>query len=204
MTAAVETKVCNDCRKEKAVTDFDKRTDRDNRPSPYCKPCRKLRQNAHNGLPDARAKNIQRGTIYHQAHRLRLAAACKQWRDKIRDLYGVSYNTLHKRQSVQHRLRQNIRKRLYGSLIGGLRTPDLLGCSLDELKAHLESRFSDGMSWDNYGAWEIDHIRPLSAFDLTDLAQLRGACHFLNLQPLWKADNRRKAAKDVVSAASED
>ena len=68
-----------------------------------------------------------------------------------------------------------------------------LGCSLEQLKTHLESRFSPGMTWDNHGEWHIDHIRPLSKFDLTDRKQLKEACHYSNLQPLWRHDNLSKS-----------
>jgi hypothetical protein len=49
------------------------------------------------------------------------------------------------------------------------------------------------MSWDNYGEWQIDHIKPLSKFDLTDRQQLHEACNFNNLQPLWAEDNLAKS-----------
>ena len=70
----------------------------------------------------------------------------------------------------------------------------LLGCSVADLKAKLESMWTVGMTWDNYGEWHIDHIKPLSAFDLLDPLQLPEACHFTNLQPLWKTDNLRKGS----------
>jgi len=69
----------------------------------------------------------------------------------------------------------------------------MIGCSLSFLKQYLESRFTMGMSWDNYGKWEIDHIIPLSSFNLLDKGQLRSASHYSNLQPLWKHDNRKKS-----------
>jgi hypothetical protein len=62
--------------------------------------------------------------------------------------------------------------------------------------AHLESKFLPGMTWENRGVkpgqWSIDHIKPLSAFNLTDRMQLLEACHYTNLQPLWHSDNVRK------------
>lgn len=71
-----------------------------------------------------------------------------------------------------------------------------LGCSIDELKVYLEFQFQDGMSWENYGEWEIDHIVPLFKFDLTNSEQVKKACNFSNLQPLWKKDHYKKSQKD--------
>lgn len=69
-----------------------------------------------------------------------------------------------------------------------------MGCNIQELLSHLESQFSEGMSWDNYGEWELDHVNPLSLFDLTDPVQFKEAANFKNLQPLWKVDNQKKGA----------
>lgn len=73
------------------------------------------------------------------------------------------------------------------------RTLEILGCGWNELKAHMEERFTEGMSWDNYGSWHVDHIIPLSS--ATSEAELVRLCHFTNLQPLWAADNIRKGAR---------
>ena len=73
----------------------------------------------------------------------------------------------------------------------------LLGCSPEELKIHLQSLFLPGMSWENRSEWHIDHIKPCASFDLTDPEQQRCCFHYSNLQPLWKADNQRKAAKII-------
>jgi hypothetical protein len=72
-----------------------------------------------------------------------------------------------------------------------------LGCSLMSAKAHIESQFKPGMTWENHGQWEVDHIHPLDAFDLTDQNILMQASHYTNLQPLWKRDNRAKSNKII-------
>lgn len=71
-------------------------------------------------------------------------------------------------------------------------TTELLGCSVDDARAHLEARFKDGMSWGNHGDWHIDHIRPCASFDLTDPEQQKECFHYTNLQPLWAKENMKK------------
>lgn len=70
-----------------------------------------------------------------------------------------------------------------------------LGCSIEKFKVYLESKFKPGMTWDNYGEWHIDHIKPLVLFDLTNVDQLKQACHYTNMQPLWAKENWSKGAK---------
>ena len=75
------------------------------------------------------------------------------------------------------------------------RTKQILGYNHIDLKKRIESQFSDGMSWDNYGNWHIDHIKPLAAFDLTDPVQVAKAFHYKNLRPLHWRQNISKGAK---------
>lgn len=69
-----------------------------------------------------------------------------------------------------------------------------------QFRQHMESLFQPGMSWENYGknGWHIDHIMPVSSFDLTNLQEVKRASHFSNLQPLWAADNQRKSNKIIT------
>jgi hypothetical protein len=64
---------------------------------------------------------------------------------------------------------------------------ELIGCSISNLKQHLESQFLPEMSWDNHGViWEIDHIKACASFDLTDIEQQKECFYYTNLQPLFK------------------
>ena len=76
-------------------------------------------------------------------------------------------------------------------------TFNLVGCTVEKLKYHLERQFKDGMTWFNYGVfgWHIDHIIPCSKFDLSKLEEQKKCFHFTNLQPLWAADNIKKSNK---------
>lgn len=107
----------------------------------------------------------------------------------------------HKRNSdpvflVADRLRRRINYAVSASGASKAgRLVDVSGCSVRELVAHIESQFTDGMSWENKGKWQIDHIIPCSAFDLTDTEQQKIAFHYLNLRPVWSSVNQRKGAK---------
>lgn len=80
---------------------------------------------------------------------------------------------------------------------GGAKTWEILGYNLDNLKTWLESLFSDGMTWGNYGKWHIDHIIPVSffVFESADDVEFKMCWRLENLQPLWAADNYRKHDK---------
>ena len=74
-------------------------------------------------------------------------------------------------------------------------TVKLLGCSIKNFKKHMELQFKNGMTWENYGKWHIDHIKPCSLFDLTKPEDQRKCFHYTNLQPLWAKDNIVKGNK---------
>jgi hypothetical protein len=111
------------------------------------------------------------------------------------------YERKRRATNLNARISCNLRTRLYCAVRNNQKTGSAvkdLGCTITELKCHLESQFQPGMSWENWGhgkdKWHIDHILPLSKFDLTDRAQFLRACHYKNLQPLWADDNIRKGA----------
>lgn len=71
-------------------------------------------------------------------------------------------------------------------------TFEIIGCTPEELRKHLESKFRDGMTWENYGSyWEVDHIVPLAS--AKNVAELFNLSHWTNLQPLTCSENRAKA-----------
>jgi len=91
-------------------------------------------------------------------------------------------------------LRKNLRIKLYHAINRNQKVGSAvkdLGCTVDGLTSYLESKFQPKMTWDNWGinGWHINHIKPLSSFDLTDRLQFLEACHYTNLQPLWAIDN---------------
>ena len=102
------------------------------------------------------------------------------------------------RYAVALGLRTRIRVALKRSgAVKSAKTTELIGCSIPELRAHLESQFQPGMSWENWGAsgWHVDHKKPCAKFDLTKPEEQRECFHWYNLQPLWAVDNLRKGAQ---------
>lgn len=111
----------------------------------------------------------------------------------------IDYNT-----NTQYKLQQTLRNRLRSALKGDLKAGSAvkdLGCTISELKLYLESKFQEGMTWNNWSqdGWHIDHIKPISSFDLTDRKQLLEACHYTNLQPLWAKDNLSKGDTPIYA-----
>jgi hypothetical protein len=107
---------------------------------------------------------------------------------------------IRRKTDSQYAVTCRLRVRLANAVrcIGGYksaRTHELIGCTISELMAHLESKFLPGMTWENRSEWHIDHITPCKAFDLTDPEQQKLCFHWTNLQPLWKSDNMSKGAK---------
>ena len=124
-----------------------------------------------------REKNLERKRRYQKLYCLGGLTV----RQRIRTAISTNINTRLRKFQIQKK----------NSSLG------YLGCDMQWLEAWLEIQFQHGMSWKNWGkkGWEMDHVRPCAAFDLTDPVQLKHCFHWTNLQPLWSAENRRKSGK---------
>lgn len=132
----------------------------------------------------------------------RWQAEHKQERLEYLRKYRKNRESIDPSFKLASRLRSRIRAALKGNFKVGSAVRQL-GCSIEFLKSHLESKFFPGMSWDNWGygddKWNIDHILPLSGFNLLDPIQFKQAVHYTNLQPLWQVDNIKKGGINRVS-----
>jgi hypothetical protein len=110
----------------------------------------------------------------------------------------------HPIRSIAYRLSGTVRSAIKRQSVSKTdRTVDLIGCTVPEFMAHIAKQFQPGMSWDNWAldCWHLDHIRPISSFDLRDRDQQRVCFHYTNYQPLWARDNISKGAKDPITYA---
>ena len=148
----------------------------------------KYRNNLGDGLS-------QKQKLWRDQHKNKIAAYKKSPKYRL-------YLKKHKKDRTKNdpvfamSMRARRRIRMAIKRIGGNKkspAQDMLGCSWDEFKRHLELKFVNGMSWDNRSLWHIDHIIPLaSAKSIEEVVKL---CHYTNLQPLWAKDNLNKGAK---------
>jgi hypothetical protein len=96
---------------------------------------------------------------------------------------------------INFKLTRILRGRIYSALKGytqSLRTIDLIGCTIKQLKKHLRKQFKPGMTWKNHGKWHVDHIKPCASFDLSKPEEQSQCFHYTNLQPLWALENISK------------
>lgn len=116
----------------------------------------------------------------------------KQQKNRIRD-YKKEYSVL--RKSVLRTFKYKLRNRIYvafkyRNMEINISTSKLLGCTFEEAKIHIESQFKEGMTWDNYGEWHIDHIIPFGSVKTKE--EMISLCFYKNLQPLWAHENYKK------------
>lgn len=159
---------------------------------------------------------IQR-KIHYKLNRNRLIQKAKEWYQKHieeRMNYNKKYNNLNKdkrnkklyvkRQTdIIFKLTCNLRKRIYAALVRNIKsahTIELIGCSVEFLKQHLEKQFKKGMNWKNYGrnGWVVDHIIPCASFNLSKSSEQKKCFNYTNLQPLWDKDNCSKRDKIIT------
>jgi hypothetical protein len=152
--------------------------------------------------PEQRECYNQRNKEYQRRRRLQMTEQERKEEAEKRAPYILEYVNARRGADPSFKLRMNLRHRIWSALQANEAsksnsTMELAGCTVAQLRQHLEARFTDGMSWENYGkhGWHIDHIRPCASFDLTDPEQQRQCFHYTNLQPLWAADNIRKGGK---------
>ena len=106
--------------------------------------------------------------------------------------------------NVNWKILNTLRCRLYNVLKRqdtkkNISTMDLTGCELPFLKEYIEAKFTEGMSWENHGAWHLDHVRPCCSFDLTQEEEQKKCFHYTNLQPLSAQENLSKGGKYEAS-----
>ncbi len=199
-------KVCTKCKISKDLIEFGKNSHSKDKLSYYCKLCR----NTANKLWLSQGNNRQLASKLSAEWYFKTKEKRKQ---QIRK-YLRKPETKIRRNLYMKKLRKNPIFRMHASISSHMneslrcayRNKDrrswetLVGYTKEDLKIHLESLFKDGMSWDNYGKWHIDHIRPVASFNITsaECEDFKKCWALENLQPLWAEENFKKNKKWTV------
>ena len=134
-----------------------------------------------------------RAKAWRRANRASVAASNKAWRKANPERHKKILKRAHSQPIAK--LTKNLRRRLRDFVKSAERkesTQQMVDCSWNELRQHIERQFKPGMSWANYGEWHIDHIVPCAYFDLTKAEERRRCFHFSNLRPLDGLVNCRR------------
>lgn len=188
-------KKCNICLLYKGALEFNKSSQHKSGFRNYCKDCQKEMNRKYVEKMGEEIK--KRKKIWNETN----SEKRKKYRKKTYEKHGkrISKEKYYKIKSdPTNYLKILMRRRIRGilqskNLKKRLPCESIVGCSYSELKIYLESKFVNGMSWENQGLWHIDHIIPLSSAQ--NEQETYKLCHFTNLQPLWAKDNLKKSNK---------
>jgi hypothetical protein len=207
-------KKCGLCRIEKELEDFYREPNGAQGVRGRCKACDSKRNKKYRAEHAERLKEYDRGKYenrrgyyllhsknYYAANAEQISQKLRVWRQSPD---GRAFKKLYRQSELakpKYRFHQRVRLGIYNAfrrhrISKRYPTFPLLGYSKQELFRHMERQFLAGMNWENYGSkWHIDHIRPLSSFDLSDEKQIIQAYALHNLRPLWAFENISKKNK---------
>jgi len=175
----VTEKICGTCKFKKNICDFHKQIGTKDGYRAECKECRSKKFVLN--YDDIKVQHRESAKNYRINNREKFNKYRKMLYKKIPHVYAW-------RGMLSSVLRRFGRKKEN-------KTYEILGYSALELKEHMEKQFKDGMSWENWGEWHIDHIKPLSYFDKNEDPKIVNSLS--NLQPLWAFDNISKSGKII-------
>lgn len=145
---------------------------------------------------------IERASVYYQANKKKIQATQADWRNRNKwriSSYGKNYAQKIKGDpllNLQNRYRNIVSKSWRG---GGYtkksRSGEILGCTWEQFKEHIERQFTKGMNWERIGEIHLDHVVPLSSAKTEE--DVLALNHYTNLRPLWAKDNLSKGARQT-------
>ena len=204
-------KICSNCHEEKEIEDFNKRKSAKDGHRSACKLCQSLESTRYRESNSEKLKiagkvyytvNKQKIARYQHDHYVnnrdeKLKYSSEHFQKNKEHLYEIrNKNARNKRQSnPAFQVEMNLRSRFANFISkGSARHSAFFGATPDAFRDYLESQFTEGMSWDNHehSGWHVDHIIPISYFNLLDDTESKICFNWRNTQPLWKEDNFNK------------
>lgn len=186
-------KICSKCKRELPLDSFYKKKASNDGLFLCCKECWNSRCRVYNHTDNHKKSQdkysqsekgkIARYNINHKTMEYR-----KKWYYDKRSLDQI----FKAKSNLRVRYHHFLKDRSFGKSSSVLK---YLGCSFDLFYKYIESQFQEGMSWENYGEWHVDHIIPLAYFNFEEKEDWFIAWNYRNLQPLWKKDNLEKSSR---------
>lgn len=192
--------LCKEHSGERAKEDYEKNKEeilkqrKEYRDKPENKVKKAKYHKEHNSKPGNKIKKAKYDKEWHLKNREERLKQQKEYREENKQ-YQKEYARNRRKTDIDFKIRGYLRSRLWHALKGRNKsrpTMFLIGCDIDYLMYHIQEQFEPDMSWDNYGLWHIDHIKPCSSFDLTKESEQLKCFNYTNLQPLWAEENIRK------------
>lgn len=184
-------KICSKCKQELPLDAFYKKKASNDGLFICCKECWNKRCEIYNKTNDhKKAQKKYENSVKGKSTRKNFNANSMEYRKQW------FYDKRAKDPSFK--LLSNLRTRCNHMLKGEIKHSSILryfGCSVSELRQYIEQQFKEGMNWNNFGDWHIDHIIPVSYFDFKEEKDFYIAWNYRNLQPLWAKDNLEKSNK---------
>ncbi len=181
---------------------------------------RRVRINPRTGLPCKtpwwklaykernRESERAKGREYGRSHTEEARKSNQNWRQKNKERFRngqCSYRSAQRDKNprfvAEERWRAAFYQIVFRLVNGGTKknAKYQFGGTTQQIRDHIESQFLDGMTWENHGdVWEVDHIKRVRTFDLTDRKQALECFHFSNVRPLWKEENIRQQHRRVA------
>ena len=205
----IKTKVCSKCGINKSLTEFNKKR---NGLNSKCKKCEQIyyklnlkRIKEKQQLYYVKHKETlkEKSRLYNKIHKDRKRECDRRYNKSNRKVINT-YRKGRLKTDSNYKIRIAISKRFTKMVkkqktLKSKRTMEMLGCSLEDFKKHIELQFKEGMTWENhtFKGWHLDHIKPCASFDLTNPKQQEECFHYSNFQPLWWYENLSKGDKIV-------
>jgi len=218
----METKICSKCKIEKSVCEFSRKKSSNSELRSECKECNKISNKKYR--EENKEKELNRHKKYREENKetlkLKYKELHKEYRQNNKDYfkkynkiyyennlkkligYKIEYNKKKRHSDPFYNLICNVRGRVFHylklkNIDKDNKTFEIVGCSPEFLKEHIEKQFTEGMSWDLMGKYiHIDHKIPLSSAETKE--EVYELCHYTNLQPLWAKDNLSKGSKIIL------
>ena len=221
--STIKSKICSKCNINKTVDFFNKRIRNKDGYNSICKECDKInRKSLSKKTPITEINNLNKscnscsyiGNNFKKNNKSSdgyyyICNNCwkpKEWTKEKQKESQLKYSQNNKEKlqikwkkhglNPNRRIRDSLNKRIKSCLFTkNNKTFEYIGCDKNFLKQWFEYNFEENMTFDNYGEWHIDHVKPCSSFDLTNEQEIYECFNWKNIRPCWKKDNLEKSDK---------